>query len=87
MRCNFLQQIALVLIRIYQLAISPLFPPCCRFFPSCSSYAHEAIVRFGFVEGMFLTTMRLLKCHPLHEGGFDPVPCHARKKSCRAKKD
>lgn len=74
MKFNPPQWLALGLIIFYQRAISPLMRPCCRFFPSCSSYAYEAFSRFGFVYGMFLTLKRLLKCHPLHEGGFDPVP-------------
>jgi hypothetical protein len=58
----------------YQHCISPLFPPSCRFTPSCSHYAVEALQRFGAIKGSWLTTQRLLKCHPLHPGGEDPVP-------------
>ena len=58
----------------YQRCISPLFPPSCRFTPSCSHYAVEALQRFGVIKGSWLTTQRLLKCHPLHSGGHDPVP-------------
>jgi putative membrane protein insertion efficiency factor len=65
---------ALLLICGYQKFLSPLWGPRCRFFPTCSSYAYEAITRFGFFIGMFFTSKRLLKCHPFHEGGFDPVP-------------
>jgi hypothetical protein len=62
------------LIRIYQFAISPLIPPSCRFYPSCSNYAVEAIRRHGALRGMARAAWRLAKCHPLHPGGFDPVP-------------
>lgn len=61
-------------IRFYQWAISPFLPAACRFEPSCSEYAHQAIVRHGFGRGIFLAALRFLKCHPLHPGGFDPVP-------------
>jgi putative membrane protein insertion efficiency factor len=62
------------LVRGYQKFISPLFAPSCRFNPTCSHYAIEAFSRFGAVKGGWLTTQRLLKCHPLHPGGDDPVP-------------
>jgi putative membrane protein insertion efficiency factor len=62
------------LVRGYQLIISPLLPPSCRFMPSCSQYALEAIVRHGAVRGTWLAARRLVRCHPFHPGGFDPVP-------------
>lgn len=62
------------LIRGYQLFLSPLKPPTCRFVPTCSHYAIEAIRRFGAWKGGWLALRRLLKCHPFHPGGFDPVP-------------
>ncbi|MDQ6600028.1 membrane protein insertion efficiency factor YidD [Bacillus salipaludis] len=62
------------LIRFYQLVISPLKPPTCRFYPTCSHYGMEAIQRFGAFKGGWLTIKRILKCHPFHPGGFDPVP-------------
>ena len=64
----------LALIRIYQIFISPLFPPSCRFVPTCSAYAFEAIRKHGPFRGLFLAVKRILKCHPLHPGGVDPVP-------------
>ena len=62
------------LIRGYQLAISPLLGPSCRFYPSCSHYALEAIDTHGALRGTWLTIKRISRCHPFHEGGFDPVP-------------
>lgn len=62
------------LIRFYQICLSPLFPPVCRFQPSCSSYALDALRLHGFFKGLYLTVRRLLRCHPFHPGGWDPVP-------------
>ena len=62
------------LIRGYQLAISPFLGPRCRFYPSCSHYAIEAIETHGSLRGTWLTIKRISRCHPWHEGGFDPVP-------------
>lgn len=62
------------LIRGYQLLISPILPPSCRFAPSCSQYALEAITRHGALRGGWLAARRLVRCHPFHPGGFDPVP-------------
>jgi uncharacterized protein len=62
------------LIRGYQLAISPMLGPRCRFYPTCSCYAHTAIERFGLWRGFWLGLRRLLRCHPFAEGGYDPVP-------------
>ena len=61
-------------IRIYQKFISPCFPPCCRFTPSCSAYAIEALRKRGFWMGSVLTVWRLLRCNPFCRGGYDPVP-------------
>ena len=63
-----------VLIRIYQLVLSPLFPASCRYAPSCSEYAIEAIGRFGALKGGWLAARRILHCHPWGGSGFDPVP-------------
>ncbi|HEX2250574.1 MAG TPA: membrane protein insertion efficiency factor YidD [Gemmatimonadales bacterium] len=61
-------------IRGYQLVVSPVLPPSCRFTPSCSQYALEAITRHGALRGTWLAARRLARCHPFHPGGFDPVP-------------
>ena len=66
---------AILLIRLYQKILSPFLPAnTCRFFPSCSHYAIDAIERYGTLKGLFLFLKRILRCHPLHPGGFDPVP-------------
>lgn len=62
------------LIRVYQLVVSPALPPACRFTPSCSQYALEAVRRHGALRGLWLAGRRLVRCHPFHPGGFDPVP-------------
>jgi len=62
------------LIRAYQVALSPLLGQNCRFYPSCSHYALEAIEAHGALRGAWLTVKRISRCHPWHEGGFDPVP-------------
>lgn len=74
------QTIALALIKCYQTYISPLLGNNCRFNPTCSSYAKEAIIRFGFVKGSWLAGKRILKCHPLNAGGDDPVPTKKEEK-------
>lgn len=69
-----LKKVFIALIRFYQMVISPLKPPSCRFYPTCSQYGLEAIQRFGALKGGWLTIKRILKCQPFHPGGFDPVP-------------
>jgi putative membrane protein insertion efficiency factor len=69
-----MKTLALWMIRSYQRFISPAFSPSCRFVPSCSVYAYQAIERYGVVKGGWLGIKRLLRCHPLHPGGYDPVP-------------
>jgi uncharacterized protein len=64
------------LIRAYQLCLSPLLGPRCRFYPSCSQYALEAVRAHGSLRGSWLSLRRLSRCHPWHAGGYDPVPVH-----------
>lgn len=66
--------IAILPIKLYQLLISPILGPRCRFYPSCSEYAVEAIEKRGIMAGFYLMVRRILKCHPFHPGGYDPVP-------------
>ena len=61
------------MIRNYQNFISPYIPPHCRFYPTCSEYGLQSISKYGTIKGLFLLIIRLGKCHPFHEGGFDPV--------------
>ncbi len=69
-----MKSIAAAIIRGYQLAISPLLGPRCRFYPSCSEYARQAVLEHGLLRGGSLAVRRLARCHPWHEGGVDPVP-------------
>jgi putative membrane protein insertion efficiency factor len=69
-----MKKIMIFFIRMYQKGISPLFPACCRFEPTCSAYALQALERFGFFRGMYLTIRRLIRCTPFFQGGYDPVP-------------
>lgn len=69
-----MKQLSKAVIRFYQKYISPLFPPACRFTPTCSHYAFDAIDKFGFLKGSWLGIKRILRCHPLNPGGYDPVP-------------
>jgi hypothetical protein len=67
------------LVLFYRKFISPLKPPTCRFYPTCSAYALEALDKHGAIKGTVLTVKRIVKCHPFHPGGFDPVPPPARR--------
>ena len=69
-----MKQVALVVIRFYQKAVSPWLRPACRYYPTCSAYAIEAIEKYGFFRGVLLAVKRILRCHPFHAGGYDPVP-------------
>ncbi len=73
-RTGFGAVILIFALRAYQTVISPFLGPACRFVPSCSQYTIEAVGRHGVLRGVLLAIRRLGKCHPLHEGGFDPVP-------------
>ncbi|UCF20168.1 MAG: membrane protein insertion efficiency factor YidD [Gemmatimonadota bacterium] len=69
-----LARLLILLVRGYQVAISPLLPPACRYTPSCSQYAIDALKRHGALKGTWLATRRLARCHPFRSGGYDPVP-------------
>lgn len=62
------------MIRFYKQFVSPVLPSACRFTPTCSEYAHEAIEAYGALQGTWMACQRILRCHPLHPGGYDPVP-------------
>jgi uncharacterized protein len=70
---RILENIFVVLVRVYQICISPFLGPCCRFYPTCSEYAIIAVRRYGPLRGAFLGLRRILRCHPFHTGGYDPV--------------
>ena len=69
-----LKRFLLTIIAFYQRFVSPLFSPRCRFYPTCSQYGAEAISKYGPFKGGYLALRRILRCHPFHPGGFDPVP-------------
>ncbi len=69
-----MRALILGVLAVYRKAISPFLPPACRFYPTCSAYAAEAVRRHGARRGLFLSVKRLARCHPLCEGGVDPVP-------------
>jgi putative membrane protein insertion efficiency factor len=71
---RFLGKLTIGLIWLYQRLISPILPASCRFYPSCSQYAKEAVDHHGFMKGSIYTVKRIGKCHPFHPGGLDPVP-------------
>ena len=68
-----MKAILVFLLRSYQRVLSPLLPPACRFTPTCSAYALEAVQKYGALRGSYLALRRLLRCHPFHPGGYDPV--------------
>ncbi|WP_411824005.1 membrane protein insertion efficiency factor YidD [Leptospira sp. 'Mane'] len=69
-----MNRLALFLIFLYQKFVSPILPPACRFTPSCSEYAKEAFQTYSFFKALGMSLSRISRCHPLHEGGFDPLP-------------
>ena len=71
---NFTVKFLCFLIHVYQICISPLHRSCCRFNPTCSAFALEAIQKYGPFKGLYLSIKRVLKCNPFHKGGYDPVP-------------
>ena len=70
---SFFKRLMILAIRFYQKFISPLFPPTCRFYPTCSTYFIQALEKYGVCKGSYLGMKRILKCHPWHEGGYDPL--------------
>lgn len=72
----WLRRCALIPVYAYQYLISPVLPPSCRYYPTCSAYAVEAVMAHGVLRGLCLTIYRLARCHPWAAGGFDPVPAH-----------
>jgi hypothetical protein len=80
-----MKKLLLLLLRAYKLGISPLLGQNCRFYPSCSDYASEAVQEYGALKGSALAARRLCKCHPWHPGGFDPVPARTTDTSPAAR--
>ncbi|MEB3282857.1 MAG: membrane protein insertion efficiency factor YidD [Lyngbya sp.] len=77
-----MKKIVVTLIKGYKMFISPLLPPSCRYQPTCSTYAIQAVERFGVIQGGWLAIKRILRCHPFHPGGYDPVP-HKHSPKCK----
>jgi hypothetical protein len=71
---GLIKKLLLLMIKLYQKAISPHFPPSCRYTPTCSNYAYEAVVKYGPLKGSWMAVKRISRCHPFHPGGYDPVP-------------
>ena len=69
-----MKRLLIALVRFYRRNISPWRPPCCRYIPTCSQYALEALEKYGALKGTWLALRRILRCHPFHKGGYDPVP-------------
>lgn len=84
---HFAKLVVLHLLRAYKWAISPMLPPSCRFVPTCSEYAMEAVDRYGILRGGFMALARLLRCHPLAHGGYDPVVSDWRTTDLRTTND
>ena len=73
-RIDYMKKLLIKLLKLYKKYISPVLPPSCRYFPTCSDYAREAVEKYGAAKGSFLAAKRLLRCHPFAKGGYDPVP-------------
>jgi putative membrane protein insertion efficiency factor len=69
-----MRRVLVLFVRGYQVAISPILPASCRYYPTCSAYAIEAIERYGAVRGVWMAARRIARCHPFRPGGYDPVP-------------
>jgi len=74
MKIDILTHIAISLVKLYKIFISPLFPPSCRFYPSCSDYSIQAFSKYGFIKGLWLSAKRIVRCNPFNPGGVDEVP-------------
>ena len=74
MQNTVMKYVFIFVIILYQKLISPLFPPACRFYPTCSNYSKQALKKYGFFRGSYLSVKRVLRCHPFNPGGYDPVP-------------
>lgn len=68
-----MRKVFIFIVKLYRKYISPIKPACCRFYPTCSQYALEAFEKYGAIKGLRLTIIRILKCHPFHPGGYDPL--------------
>ena len=79
---HLLRNILIALVKFYRAAISPYRPPCCRYIPTCSQYALEALEKYGALKGGWLAFRRILRCNPFHKGGYDPVPGGNRSGAC-----
>ena len=82
-----MRKLFMAIIKCYQFVLSPLLGQNCRFQPTCSEYALEAINRFGVIKGGYLSLRRLIKCHPFHSGGFDPVPEYSENEAQKSAAD
>ena len=69
-----MKRLLIALVKCYRKYISPMRPPCCRYVPTCSQYALEALEKYGALKGGWMALRRFLRCHPFHKGGYDPVP-------------
>lgn len=69
-----MKKLLMAMVRFYRREISPYKPPCCRYYPTCSAYALEALEKYGALKGTYLAVRRVLRCNPFHPGGYDPVP-------------
>jgi conserved hypothetical protein YidD len=69
-----MKRVLIALVRFYRSAVSPYRRPCCRYYPTCSQYALDALNKYGALKGGWLAFRRILRCNPLHKGGYDPVP-------------
>ncbi len=74
MKASFVKLVIIALISVYQKVISPLTPPSCRFYPTCSQYSLEAVRKYGALRGVWMAVKRIIRCGPWHPGGYDPVP-------------